>query len=92
MFNYLAQGNYNFIIVGIDYEFQEEFKCYKQALYQLIKRARTLNLKRVNLGFTTATEKRKVGAVSISPVAYIQTKDNYNLEVLGTISAMELKQ
>ena len=90
MFNYIAGDNYNFMIIGIDYQFQDEYKPYKQALYQVIKRARELNLKKVNMGFTTTIEKRKLGAKVFIPAAYVQAKDNFNLEVLGTMSVMEM--
>ena len=90
--------NYNYINyergsnsrAGIDYSFQEEYKCYRQALYQLIMRAKQLNLDKIKLGFSASIEKRKFGAQSYTPIAYMQTKDNYNLEVLGTMNAMKV--
>lgn len=89
VFSYKTKSNYNPMIIGLDYSFQAEFMCYRQALYQVILRARRLNLKTVRLGFSATIEKRKFGAQVFSPVAYVQAKDNYNMEVLGTLNAVE---
>lgn len=86
VFNYKTNTTYNFIIVGMDYHFLEEYKIYKQALYRLIMRARELNKQKVSLGFTTSFEKRKLGARIIPTTAYMQTKDNYNMAVLETMN------
>lgn len=91
MFNFVRGNCYNFMFVGLDYEFQEEFKCYKQALFQLTMRAQELGLEKINLGFTTSFEKRKMGAQTYNPIAYMQTKDNYNLEVLGTMNVLKVR-
>ena len=89
VFSYKTKSNYNPMVIGLDYSFQDEFKCYRQAIYQIILRARSLNYKMVRLGFSATVEKRKFGAKVFSPVAYVQAKDNYNMEVLGTLSAAQ---
>ena len=86
MFNYVTNNNYNFVMVGIDYDFQPTYKCYKQALYQVLLRAKQLNKTTVNMGYTASDEKRKYGARKISSVAYMQVKDNYSLEVISSLS------
>lgn len=90
-FNYIGNEDYNFMVVGIDYEYQDSHKPYKQALYQTIKRAKALDLKNVRMGFTTSVEKKKLGANSYSPAAYVQAKENFNMEVLGNMNVLELK-
>lgn len=75
------------MIVGLDYNYNGEFKVYKQAIYQVLKRARILKLSKVYLGLSADIDKHKFGAVAHSRVAYMQTKDNYNMEVVETMSA-----
>lgn len=84
--NYINGNEYNFVIVGMNYNFLDSYKCYKQLLYRTILRAKELNLKSVKMGFTSSFEKRKLGARVIPTVAYMQTKDTYGMQVLGNIS------
>ena len=74
--------NYSPLIMGIDYNYQE-YKIYKQMLYQFISRALELKAKKVFLGLTTSLEKRKLGAVPMSKVAFVQIKDHYNMSLIG---------
>ncbi len=90
VFSYVTNEKYNPMIIGIDYSFQAKYKCYKQALYQLIIRARELGKKAVNLGFSASIEKQKYGAKVIDTVAYMQARDNYSLEVLSSMNVMEV--
>ncbi len=71
--------------VGLDYLYVREFNTYRQLLYQTIKQAIHLNFKQIDLGMTAAFEKRKLGATITEKYAYIQTSDNYTLELLGTM-------
>lgn len=79
------------MIIGMDYNYNAEFKVYKQAIYQALKRARMLNLPKVYLGLSADTDKHKFGAIQYARVGYIQKKDNYNMEVIESMSVMELK-
>jgi len=85
----VTEDCYNPMIVGIDYNYQDEFKCYKQAVYQVIERARILNKKVVNLGFSASVEKQKYGAKVIEVVAYMQSQDNFSLEVVSSVNVLE---
>ncbi|HWY34775.1 MAG TPA: hypothetical protein VNX68_09015, partial [Nitrosopumilaceae archaeon] len=85
-FNYITDRSYNFMIVGIDYRFQQEHKCYKQTIYQVLHRARRLKKEIVNLGYSASLEKQKFGANVVHSVGYMQTKDNYSLEVLSSVN------
>ena len=76
------RGVYVPSLVGMDYDHTREFQVYRQLLYQTIKRARDLNMKRIDLGFSASFEKRKLGANIISKQAFIQSNDNYVLEQL----------
>jgi 7-keto-8-aminopelargonate synthetase-like enzyme/predicted N-acyltransferase len=70
------------MIIGMDYNFPEH-NVYRQALFRLINRAKELNFERVNLGLTANLEKKKFGARIISKVAYVQARDNFNMELIG---------
>ncbi len=71
--------------VGMDYEYLSEFYTYRQLLYQTIKQAIHLEFKTIDLGMTAAFEKRKLGATVEQKYAYIQTNDNYTLELMGVL-------
>ena len=74
------------MIMGLNYCYSAVYKTYKQALYQLVMRARELGCQKVNLGFSANTEKKKVGAVPVATYAYMQAKDSYNFQVLANMA------
>ena len=88
VFCYKGQENYNPMIIGLDYTCPREYNAYRQSIYQVILRAKQLGMKKVRLGFSATVEKRKFGAKVFTPCAYIQLKDNYNMEALGAMSAL----
>lgn len=69
--------------VGMDYTQLGEYATYRQLLYRTIERAISLGLPRIDLGMTAAFEKRKLGAEVHEKYAYVQTADNFSLELLG---------
>ncbi len=71
--------------VGMDYEYLKEFHIYRQLLFQTIKRAIDLKFKEIDLGMTAAFEKRKLGAIVEKKFGYIQTSDNYTMELMGLL-------
>ncbi|MES2590778.1 MAG: aminotransferase class I/II-fold pyridoxal phosphate-dependent enzyme [Bacteroidota bacterium] len=87
IWTYVTNTHLSPMIVGIDYNYNSEFKVYKRAIYEVLKRARNLNLSKVYLGLSADIDKHKFGAVSIERVAYLQTKDNYNMEVIESMAA-----
>lgn len=86
MFCYKNQG-YTYVpsLIGMDYTIAIEFQLYRQLLYQTIKRAKELKFKRIDFGITASFEKRKLGAVIIPKIAYVQAKDNFSLELINTM-------
>jgi 7-keto-8-aminopelargonate synthetase-like enzyme len=80
--NYSSNGSYHFLFTGMDYSLSEKYNIYPQLLWQIVKRANELNVKVVHLGFTAGQNKRKFGARSISKVAFIQMKDNFNMHLM----------
>ncbi|MDL5513250.1 aminotransferase class I/II-fold pyridoxal phosphate-dependent enzyme [Arenibacter sp. M-2] len=71
--------------IGMDYEYAKVHQIYRQLLFQTIKRAGEIGCKKIPFGMTAAFEKRKLGAETISKFAYIQSKDNYSLELVGML-------
>lgn len=84
---YITKNNMSPMIIGLDYDYNQKYQVYKQAMYQVLKRARELNISKVYLGLSADFEKHKYGAVPHARVAYIQTKDNYNMEVIESMAA-----
>ena len=82
IFSHKGGENYIPMIIGLDYSFNQEYKVYRQALYQLVMRAGKLGKKKVLLGFSAPVEKKKVGAVLHPTYAFMQIKDNYNVDTL----------
>lgn len=71
--------------VGMEYDYLTKYCTYRQLLYQTIKRAIKLEMNKIDLGMTASFEKRKLGAVIEERFAYIQTSDNYTLELMGIL-------
>jgi len=81
-FIYKTDQTYSPMFLGLDYKYLFAYKNYKQILYQVVKRANVLGMEKVYLGFTAAQEKQKIGAIAVAKVAYVQTNDSYNMEVI----------
>lgn len=69
--------------VGMDYSSLEEYAIYRQLLYRTIERAINLGIPKIDFGMTAAFEKRKLGATVHAKYAYLHTRDNFMLEVMG---------
>jgi hypothetical protein len=89
MFSYVTEKAYNYMMVGIDYNFQEEYKPYRQAMFRALFRAKELGKQVVYLGYSASFEKRKVGAELIDSVGYMQAKDNYAMEVIESMNSLQ---
>lgn len=74
-------------LIGMDYAVPKKFSLYRQLLFQGIKRAQDLGYKKIDLGITATFEKRKLGARVLPKVAYIQAKDNFSMEFMGTMQS-----
>ncbi|ESU28755.1 2-amino-3-ketobutyrate coenzyme A ligase [Flavobacterium limnosediminis JC2902] len=77
--------SYSPFLIGMNYDYLTKVNLYKQILYQILKRSKDLNFKKVNFGFSATFEKRKLGATAIPKVAYIQSRDNFTLERIANI-------
>ena len=88
VFSYISGDNYIPMIIGLDYSYNKEYKVYRQALYQLVMRAKMLGKKKVHLGFSAGIEKKKLGALTFPTYAFMQVRDSYNAQALATMSLM----
>ncbi len=79
--------NYCPMIIGINYAFNNEYSIYRQALYQMIKKGRTNNNKRIYIGMDASVEKQKLGAKKIPKSVYVQAEDNFNMELISLIKS-----
>ncbi|WP_299780529.1 aminotransferase class I/II-fold pyridoxal phosphate-dependent enzyme [uncultured Formosa sp.] len=83
MFCYRNSGNtYVPAFIGMDYTYVKSHNVYRQLLYQTIKRAGKLGVRHIDFGMTAAFEKKKLGATVSEKVAYLQTKNNFSMELL----------
>ncbi|NDV17672.1 aminotransferase class I/II-fold pyridoxal phosphate-dependent enzyme [Muricauda sp. TY007] len=71
--------------VGMDYDLLETYSTYRQLLYRTIERALVLNIPKIDFGMTASFEKRKLGAMVHEKYAYLQTNDNFILEMIGVM-------
>jgi hypothetical protein len=86
VFSHIGGDSYIPMIIGMDYSCNKEYKVYRQALYQLVMRGKTIGKKAVHLGFSAAIEKKKLGAVSFLTYAFMQIRDSFNAEILASMN------
>ncbi|MFK7783933.1 MAG: aminotransferase class I/II-fold pyridoxal phosphate-dependent enzyme [Crocinitomicaceae bacterium] len=83
--NCISASNYNFIFAGLDYRFVESHHTYNQLLWQILLRGIEHGCSRVDLGLTTAQNKRKFGATAYSNVGFVQVKDDFNFKIISSM-------
>ncbi|MCW3090009.1 MAG: aminotransferase class [Ferruginibacter sp.] len=86
IFSYKTKDSYIPMIIGLDYTHNQSMGIYRQALYQLILRAQQTGMNKIYLGFSASIEKQKLGAKPVNTIAYMHTKDSFNLESMSNIS------
>ncbi|MGF2412936.1 aminotransferase class I/II-fold pyridoxal phosphate-dependent enzyme [Ferruginibacter sp.] len=89
IFSYKSANTYVPMVIGIDYTHNHEFGIYRQALYQLVLRARKTGKQKILLGFSAGIEKQKLGAIAVKTYAYMHTTDSFNMEELNTYSMLD---
>lgn len=88
VFCYKSAGTYIPMVIGMDYTFNSLFEIYRQALYQVVMRAKQLGKDKIMFGFSASIEKKKVGAKVVPTFAYMHARDTFQLEVLASISKL----
>jgi 7-keto-8-aminopelargonate synthetase-like enzyme/predicted N-acyltransferase len=74
------------VFCGLNYKYLDQYKIYKQLLYQTVLLGHTLKSPKLYMGFSASIEKKKLGATIVPKVAYLQTTDNYKIELLETLA------
>lgn len=82
-------NNYCPMIIGMNYEFNSEFHIYRQALFQIIKKAKNNGNQKVYMGMEATVEKQKIGARKIQKSLYLQAEDNYNMELISLFKSSQ---
>ncbi|MFN3202181.1 MAG: aminotransferase class I/II-fold pyridoxal phosphate-dependent enzyme [Bradymonadia bacterium] len=82
MYTHLAGGTCSALVVGLDDAFIRSHNTYKQALYQTVQRAWSLQCDRLDLAFTATLEKKKLGARPRATSVFVESKDIYSHAVL----------
>ena len=77
------------MVLGMDYEYAYEYKVYKQSLFQVVKRAAEYGIETIYFGFSADMDKRKFGAKNVPRCAYLQARDNFNFEVIDSMSVLD---
>lgn len=78
-------GIYVPALIGMDYSIAFQYNLYRQLLFQGIMQAQKTGSRQIQLGISASFEKRKMGAQAFAKVAYIQARDNFSMELLGTL-------
>lgn len=85
VFTYKTKENYCAVLLGMDYNYSRKYKVYKQIIFHATMRARELDKEKIYLGLTSGQEKKKYGAKLTPRVGYLQTQDNYQLELVESM-------
>lgn len=89
-FNYRNEaGVYTFLLIGMDYNYLERFNIYRQTIYRTLLRANELGYSTLRLGISATIEKKKFGAEIQPKVAFVQVKDNFNLERMEAMAVSQ---
>jgi 7-keto-8-aminopelargonate synthetase-like enzyme len=78
---------YDWLLVGMDYDFVESHALYRQLIAQVIRRAEALGLRRIDLGMSSEQVKRRFGAKPIRRAMYVQSYDRFHHEMLELLAA-----
>jgi hypothetical protein len=86
---YRSNNSFAPMVLGIDYNFVRSHGLYRQAIFQLVKRASHLNIDQIFMGFTADIEKQRFGAIQQSKVAFALIDDTYTMQVIEANASLE---
>jgi len=78
---------YDWLLVGMDYDFVESHGLYRQLVAQVVLRAQALGARRIGFGMGSERVKRRFGATPEARVMYVQSYDRFHHDVLELIAA-----
>ncbi|NRB39161.1 MAG: aminotransferase class I/II-fold pyridoxal phosphate-dependent enzyme [Pseudomonadales bacterium] len=84
--SYKSEKTYSPMLLGMDYQYLESHKIYKQMLYRIVMRAKEGGFDHMKFGFGASQVKKQVGAEAVPTNAYIQLIDHFNQEELANMS------
>lgn len=82
MFCYRNHKTFVPSLVGLDYDLNSSYQTYRQLLFESIRRAKNEKFDKVDFGVSANFEKKKMGAVVIPKVAYMQANSNFIMDYL----------
>jgi 7-keto-8-aminopelargonate synthetase-like enzyme len=88
--SYQSGDAYASMMIGMDYDYLNDYQLYKQCLYRMVTRAKQRGCNRVFSGFSANFEKRKLGATQVPVYSFVQVKDDYNLKEIDNIAFSRL--
>ncbi|MFO0758428.1 MAG: aminotransferase class I/II-fold pyridoxal phosphate-dependent enzyme [Byssovorax sp.] len=80
-------GHYAAFLCGLDYDYVIDHGAYRQALFQMIRRARLRGARFVHLGMDADVEKSRYGTTVNNNVIYAQVREHDNAALLRDIVA-----
>jgi hypothetical protein len=86
VWSFRGDKHYSPLIMGLNYDYIESMHLYKQAIFQLVKRANSLDKEKVFLGYSADYEKQKYGADTVPLYAFIKLDDTYNIDLIESMS------
>jgi 7-keto-8-aminopelargonate synthetase-like enzyme/predicted N-acyltransferase len=88
VFSYLSGTTYAPTVIGMNYDYVNSHKIYKQTLFRLLERAKQLGCKEVHMGFGASLEKRKLNCKPVPTYSLIQTVDTFSAEFLNNYTTI----
>jgi hypothetical protein len=84
---HVSGADYAAFLCGLDYDHVLSHGAYRQALFQMVRRARLRGMKVVHLGMDADMEKSRYGTTASPNVIYVQAREHDNAAVLRDIVA-----
>jgi 7-keto-8-aminopelargonate synthetase-like enzyme len=84
---HVHDGHYAAFLCGLDYDYVFSQGAYRQALFQMVRRARLRGMRVVHLGMDADMEKDRYGTTASPNVIYAQSREHDNAAVLRDIVA-----
>jgi 7-keto-8-aminopelargonate synthetase-like enzyme/predicted N-acyltransferase len=83
-------GRYDWLLVGMDYDYVESHGLYSQLISRVVKRAKQLGATKVGLGLGSETMKQRFGARCVPRATYVQSLDHFHHDVLALLESDRL--
>jgi len=84
---HFGEGRYDWLLVGMDYDYVESHGLYRQLVARVVQRAEALGASQVGLGMSSERVKKRFRAHPEQRVMYVQSIDSYNHDLLELVSA-----